>query len=101
MPDDVAPPEIWILGSSDYSAQFAARFGLRLAFAHHIQPWPAVAALNFYHQNFQPSASLKKPQSLIAVSVVCAETDDRAEEMARPLELDLAAFSPREAKPSS
>ena len=92
MPDDVAPPEIWILGSSDYSAQFAARFGLRFAFAHHIQPWPAVAALNFYHQNFQPSPFLKEPQSLIGVSVVCAETDERAGELARPLELTLLRF---------
>lgn len=92
MPDDVAPPEIWILGSSDYGAQFAAQFGLRFAFAHHIQPWQAIPALKFYHQNFQPSASLERPQSLIAVSVVCAETDEQAEELAGPLELTLLRF---------
>jgi len=92
MPDDVAPPEIWILGSSDYSAEFAARFGLRFAFAHHIQPWPAVAALNYYRQNFTPSAVLDQPQSLIAVSAVCAETDERAEELSRSLELTLLRF---------
>lgn len=92
MPDDVAPPQIWILGSSDYGAQFAARLGLRFAFAHHIQPRPAVPALNFYRQNFQPSADLKAPESLIAVSVVCADTDARAEELSTSLELTLLRF---------
>jgi luciferase family oxidoreductase group 1 len=92
MPDDVSPPEVWILGSSDYSAQLAARLGLRFAFAHHIQPQPAIAALRFYHENFQPSRDLKEPESLMAVSVVCADTDERAEELARPLELTLLRF---------
>ncbi len=92
MPDDVPPPEIWILGSSDYSAQLSAKLGLRFAFAHHIQPWPAVGALRFYREHFNPSAWLGKPESLLAVSVVCAETDGRAEELARPLELTLLRF---------
>lgn len=92
MPDDVPSPEIWILGSSDFSAQLSAQLGLRFAFAHHIQPWPAIPALNFYHQNFKPSADLREPQSLIGVSVVCAETTERAEELARSLELTLLRF---------
>jgi luciferase family oxidoreductase group 1 len=92
MPDDVPPPDIWILGSSDYSAQLSAQLGLRFAFAHHIQPEPAVAALNFYRQNFKPSRWLKEPQSLIGVSVVCADTDERAEQLAHSLELTLLRF---------
>ena len=92
MPDDVLPPDIWILGSSDYSAHLSAQLGLRFAFAHHIQPGPAVAALNFYHQNFRPSRWLKEPQSMIGVSAVCADTDARAEELARSLELTLLRF---------
>jgi len=92
MPDDVLPPDIWILGSSDYSAKLSAQWGLRFAFAHHIQPEPAVSALNFYRQNFQPSRWLKEPQSMIGVSAVCADTDERAEELARSLELTLLRF---------
>jgi luciferase family oxidoreductase group 1 len=92
MPEDVPPPEVWILGSSDYSAQLSAKLGLRFAFAHHIQPWPAVASLRFYHEHFASSAWLGKPESLIAVSVVCGETDEHAEELARPLELTLLRF---------
>ncbi len=70
----------------------AAKMGLAFAFAHHIQPSPAIAALRLYHQNFEPSEYLKKPESLIGVSVVCAETDERARELARPLELTLLRF---------
>ncbi|MGA2511335.1 MAG: LLM class flavin-dependent oxidoreductase [Candidatus Acidiferrales bacterium] len=92
MPDDVPMPEIWLLGSSDYSAILAAQMGLRFAFAHHIVPAPAIAALRLYHKSFQPSAHLDKPEALIGVSVVCAETDERARELARPLELTLLRF---------
>jgi luciferase family oxidoreductase group 1 len=92
MPDDVPSPETWILGSSDFSAQLSAQLGLRFGFAHHIQPEPAIDALRYYQENFQPSPQLARPQALIAVSVVCAETDARAEELARPLELMLLRF---------
>jgi luciferase family oxidoreductase group 1 len=92
MPDDVAMPEIWLLGSSDFSAELAAQMGLRFAFAHHIQPWPAISALRLYHDHFQPSEFLAKPEGLIAVSVVCADTDERAEQLGRPLALTLLRF---------
>jgi luciferase family oxidoreductase group 1 len=92
MPDDVPMPEIWLLGSSDFSAELSAQMGLRFAFAHHIQPLPAVVALRMYREHFQPSEHLQQPESLIGVSVVCAETDARAEELARPLQLTLLRF---------
>ena len=92
MPDDAATPEIWLLGSSDFSAQLAASAGLRFAFAHHIQPEPAISALRFYRDNFKPSRYLDKPESLIAVSVICAETDEKARELAAPAELTMLRF---------
>ncbi len=89
MPDDVPMPEIWLLGSSDFSAALSAQMGLRFAFAHHIAPWPAIASLRMYRERFQPSEYLKQPEALIGVSVICAESDARAEELARPLQLTL------------
>ena len=89
MPADVGMPAIWLLGSSDFSAQLAARLGLGFAFAHHIQPSPAIPALRLYLDNFRPSKYFAEPQALVAVSVVCAETDARAAELARPVELSL------------
>ena len=35
MPEDVEVPPIWLLGSSDYSAELAASVGMGFAFAHH------------------------------------------------------------------
>jgi luciferase family oxidoreductase group 1 len=92
MPDDVPMPEVWLLGSSDFSAMLAAHMGLRFAFAHHIQPRPAIAALRLYFERFQPSEYLTQPKALIGVSVVCAESDERARELALPLELVLLRF---------
>jgi luciferase family oxidoreductase group 1 len=92
MPEDAATPEIWLLGSSEFSAQLAASAGLRFAFAHHIQPEPAIRALRFYRDNFQPSRYLAAPESLIAVTVICAETDEQARELAAPAELTMLRF---------
>ncbi len=89
MPMDVGTPEIWLLGSSDFSAQLAAKLGLGFAFAHHIQPSPAIAALRMYRDYFRPSKYFAAPKALVAVSVVCADTDERAAEIARPVELGL------------
>jgi luciferase family oxidoreductase group 1 len=92
MPDDVETPEVWLLESSDFSAQLAASAGLRFAFAHHIQPEPAVHALQFYRENFKPSKYLDLPHSMIAVSAICAETDEKARELAAPAELTMLRF---------
>ncbi|MGH9715291.1 MAG: LLM class flavin-dependent oxidoreductase [Candidatus Acidiferrales bacterium] len=92
MPDDVPPPDVWLLGSSDFSSALAAQLGLGFAFAHHINPLPAVRALREYQDRFQPSARMAKPQAIIGVSLVCAETDEKAELLARPLELTLLRF---------
>ena len=92
IPDDVSQPEVWLLGSSDFSADLAAEMGLRFAFAHHIQPEPAVAALRHYLKNFRPSAHLAQPEALIGMSIICAETDERAEELSRSHQLTMLRF---------
>jgi luciferase family oxidoreductase group 1 len=92
MPEDAATPEVWLLGSSEFSAQLAASAGLRFAFAHHIQPEPAIRALRFYRDNFKPSKYLAEPQSLIAVSAICAAKDEQARELAAPAELTMLRF---------
>ncbi len=92
MPDDVPMPEVWLLGTSDFSAQLAAMLGLRYAYAHHIVPENALTSLRVYRENFKPSAHLAAPETLLCVSVLCAETDERAAELARPMELTLLRF---------
>ena len=87
MPDDIPFPPIWLLGSSDYSAQAAAMLGTGFAFAHHINPSFAVPAIQLYRRMFTPSKRLKEPEVILTTSVVCAETDDEAEALSRLMTL--------------
>ncbi len=76
-------PSIWILGSSDFGAQFAGQRGLPFSFAHHFGTGGTELALDAYRRTFQPSAELSEPYSMIGVSVVCAETREHAQFLAR------------------
>ncbi|MGN6127791.1 MAG: LLM class flavin-dependent oxidoreductase [Humibacter sp.] len=63
-------PEVWLLGSSGYSAQVAAALGLPFAFAHHFAGEHTEEALALYRDRFQPSSTLERPHTMIAVNVV-------------------------------
>jgi luciferase family oxidoreductase group 1 len=69
---------VWILGSSTYGAQLAARLGLPYAFASHFAPGDLMAALEVYRRTFQPSKQLERPYAMVGVNVVAAETDAEA-----------------------
>jgi luciferase family oxidoreductase group 1 len=87
IPTDVHLPPIWLLGSSDYSAQAAATLGVGFAFAHHINPNFAVPAIEIYRAIFTPSERLKESRVILTTSVVCADTDERAEELTSSMAL--------------
>jgi luciferase family oxidoreductase group 1 len=87
VPNDVELPPIWLLGSSDYSAQAAAALGLGFAFAHHINPQGAEMATRLYQEDFTPSEAFQKPMTIVATSVVCAETEDQVEELVASMAL--------------
>ncbi len=55
-------PEVWLLGSSDQSAAYAAHFGLAYTFAHFITPQASKPILDYYRANFKPSDMLAAPQ---------------------------------------
>jgi luciferase family oxidoreductase group 1 len=63
-------PEIWLLGSSGFSAQVAGALGLPFAFAHHFAGENTEAALDLYRDRFQPSEWLAEPHAMIGVNVV-------------------------------
>ena len=69
---------MFLLGSSTFSAEFAAALGLPFAFAAHFAPDALEAALALYRSGFQPSAALDKPYAMVGVTVVAAETDAEA-----------------------
>jgi luciferase family oxidoreductase group 1 len=76
-------PDVWLLGSSDYSAQVAGYLGLPFAFAHHFSPDNTLTALAAYRSVFRPGV-LDRPHALVAAAVVCAETDEQARWLAQP-----------------
>lgn len=89
-PRDVGLPPLWLLGSSGgYSAQLAATTGIGFAFAYHINPnmTDMLAAFQTYRTQFTPSAQLSTPHTILAIGVLCAETQERAEELAILLDL--------------
>jgi luciferase family oxidoreductase group 1 len=87
VPRDGAAPELWMLGSSDYGAQVAAQLGMGFAFAHHINPAMAIAALRAYRAGFAASDALPEPAPILGVAVVCADTEEEAERLAATVDL--------------
>ena len=80
-------PAIWLLGSSGFSAQLAGLLGLPFSFAHHFSAANTVPALDLYRQNFRPSAWLQQPYAMVAVSAICADTDEHAQWLSGPAAL--------------
>ena len=60
-----AKVELWMLGSSLFGAQLAAKLGLPYAFAAHFAPDHLDAALAVYRRDFQPSEALDRPHQLL------------------------------------
>jgi len=74
--------EMWMLGSSLFGAQLAARLGMPYAFASHFAPDHLDAALAAYRSQFRPSPYLAQPHAMAAMTVITAETDEEAELLA-------------------
>lgn len=70
--------EFWMLGSSLFGAQLAAKLGMPYAFAAHFAPDHLDAALELYRRDFQPSERLEKPRVMVAMNVFAAESDEEA-----------------------
>jgi luciferase family oxidoreductase group 1 len=78
-PQSDTAPALWMLGSSDYGAQVAGHFGLPYAFAWFITEGPgADQALALYRSTFKPSAVLARPQAVVCVWALAADTEDEA-----------------------
>lgn len=92
VPSDVSLPPVWLLGSSGASARFAGSLGMGYSFARHFSPAPAAPPLRAYREAFQPSEQFPAPHAILAVSVVCAPSDEEAEFLAGSLDLSWLRF---------
>jgi len=88
MPADVPLPPLFLLGSSNYSAQLAATIGVGFAFAHHFASYDAGEAMLLYRHNFRPGA-LAAPYAILGTAAVCADTDAEAERLATTVDLNI------------
>ncbi|SFC49036.1 luciferase family oxidoreductase, group 1 [Polaromonas sp. OV174] len=78
-PTSPSSPELWMLGSSNYGAQLAAHYGLPYAFAHFITDGQGAAqALDVYRQMYRPSPRHPKPQAVLCVWALAADTEGEA-----------------------
>jgi len=82
-PKGVSLPPLWILGSSTFGANLAAQIGRGYSFAYHFSPDYAIPAMRAYRERFRPSEHLSEPYAILGTSVIVAETEERAEELAR------------------
>ncbi|MGD0648160.1 MAG: LLM class flavin-dependent oxidoreductase [Acidobacteriaceae bacterium] len=107
-PDAPGAPDIWLLGSSMWSAVTAAQQGLPYAFAHFFSPIQTRRAIEYYQANFVPSPTRissglqptesqfttesgfspgpnsdgrQSPEATLAIGVICADTDAEAQRL--------------------
>lgn len=86
-PEGGTVPEIWLLGSSDYSGALAAELGLRFAFAHFISAQGGDAVMHAYRSRYRASPREPLAHALLCCFVICAETGAEAERHARVMDL--------------
>jgi luciferase family oxidoreductase group 1 len=100
-PEGNTAPELWLLGSSDYSGLLAAQLGVRFSFAHFINAQGGDAVTGAYKERFQaraqdtdgPAPRESAPHAAVCCFVICAESDAEAERRARVVDcrrLDMA-----------
>jgi luciferase family oxidoreductase group 1 len=87
VPSDVTLPPIWLLGSSGYSAELAAAFGLGFAFAHHFADYDAAGAMLSYRERFKPTPMQPRPYAILATAAIAADSDAEAERIAASAQL--------------
>ncbi len=92
-------PEMWLLGSSDYSATVSAVLGMPFCFAHFIAGPIGAKVMESFQEHYRPSASYPQPTSSVAAHVICADTMEEADKMARGrdvwrLRMDKGIYAP-------
>src|SRR5919201_2496489 len=85
-PEVPSAPEMWLLGSSDYSGALAAELGLPFSFAHFINPRGGDEVTRAYRRHFRAGRE-SAPRAMVCTFLICAESDEEAERLAAPIDL--------------
>lgn len=76
------PPELWMLGTNRKSAAYAAEFGMGYVFGQFMSELDGEEVMSAYREAFIPSSFWPEPRTIVAVGVVCADTDEEAHQLA-------------------
>lgn len=80
VPGSVSLPDVWVLGSSTYSASLAGQLGRPYAFALQFGDSDVDSAFQLYRESFRPSGIIDEPHTLVSVLTTA---DHDAEEARR------------------
>jgi luciferase family oxidoreductase group 1 len=72
------PLSLWMLGTNVKSAAYAAQYGMGYVFGQFMSDSDGVEAVRRYREEFVPSAGLKEPEVMVAVSAMCAGAQNDA-----------------------
>jgi len=93
VPQCAGIPQQWILGSSaGGSSLIAAKYGLGLVVARFISGQADGFITEQYRQHFQPSELFPEPKAMLAISVFCAATEEKAAQLRKLSDHNLLKF---------
>lgn len=75
------PPQIWLLGTSEKSGQLAVEKQLPYTFGHFMSEANGPEIVKKYKNDIHNDDILKNQPPIIAVSVICAETTEKAQNL--------------------
>lgn len=102
VPQCTTIPEQWILGSSaGGSSQIAAKYGMGLVIARFINGHADANMAVQYRKQFKPSEQFPEPQVILAISVLCADTEEKATRMRKLSDYNLLQFEKGKFEPMS
>ncbi|HYI32357.1 MAG TPA: LLM class flavin-dependent oxidoreductase [Glaciibacter sp.] len=89
-PNAATKADLWLLGSSDYSAMLAAKLGLPYVFANHFSGESTNHVLDLYRRSFTPSPVASAPRTFLTLNVSVADTREDALALALPQQQNMA-----------
>jgi luciferase family oxidoreductase group 1 len=92
VPQAATIPQQWILSSSGGSSRIAAQFGMGLGIARFINGHAGPEVVKVYRDHFQPSQQFAVPEAVLSISVLCADTDEKANELRKLMDYRLLQF---------
>lgn len=93
VPQCAGIPQQWVLGSSaGGSSLIAAKYGLGLVVARFINGQADAFITEQYRKHFVPSELFPEPKAMLAISVFCAATEEKAAQLRKLSDHNLLKF---------